>query len=370
MKNISEIKKEDLGEVSLFTGCLGDYHGDGFADCILAFPTDHQAISSRLSVDRNVSSIVSSIRVARSTVAENGSLWFWVKDSYVGGGLVMMPNKVVIGATCDGKWVVRNEIAWECHVADPVPENRLKRSYEKLFHLATGTTYFYDRTVGLGKPKKAIWKNGIPLSRTGVVGKKYYNHIAKSTELTDEEKANAKVALATTIEQLNVGEISDYRMAIRGIHKVSRARQNIVSEKGFSIVKTKTHSFPVSDLWRDARFLTNKGMPKELISTMVKLSCKPDGVVLDLFPSEVTAIAVVGTGRKYVAVSTDEALLGRIGNTLSIYSKGNLFSDDFKSWKTEITNHNWGLKVEVDNANEANKEAHPVQEAQEAVHNA
>lgn len=236
----------------------------------------------------------------------------------------MVPDRIAMAASDHGKWTIRNEVAWECKVADPAPESRLKRSYEKAFHLATGSGYFYDRTMGEHPKQVLAWKGGAPSSKTGVVGSKYCKYINDAPSLTSDERQAARQAMTETFNQLNSGEISDYRVAIRGIHKVSGSRAKEVAEKGFSISKTKSHSLPSSDLWRDARGMTNKWIPGSVVSSMVRLACKPGGVVLDLFPSESTAAAVVVTGRRYVAVSTNDFLLGRIW---SAYGQGSLFDE-------------------------------------------
>jgi hypothetical protein len=255
---------------------------------------------------------------------------------YVDGGLAMIPQKIVMWLIFDNEWVIRNEVVCECKVADPAPENRLKRSHETAFHLATGMGYYYDRTMGAAKKQgpawkngTLAWKNGIPSSRTGVVGRKYAKYINESTDLSDEERQAARSAMMETFGQLNSGEISDYRVAIRGIHKVDGARAKEVAAKGFSISKTRTHSLPVSDLWRDARGSSSKPIPKELVSMMVRLTCRPGGVVLDLFPAEETARVVLSLGRRYVAVSSDEALLARMEAALSAgNTEGNLFDEE------------------------------------------
>jgi site-specific DNA-methyltransferase (adenine-specific) len=355
LKNVSEITKDNLGKVSLFAGCLGDYQGEGFANCVLAFPgvIGDRDISSTAGVDRGIPPVVSAVCVARIAIEGSGSLWLWVKDVYINGGLAMIPHKVVIGSTCSGQWVVRNEIAWKCQVADPAPENRLKRSYEKLFHLTTGMDYFYDRKMGLISSLASKRKNSPSLPKTGIAGKKYNKYINTSVQLTEAEKLAASEALAETTEQLRAGEISDYRMAIRGIHKVSGSRARVVAEKGFSIIKTKFHSWPGSDLWEAKKhvwstgLLTNKEMPSGLVSIMVMLSCKPGGVVLDLFPSEATARAVIDAGRKYVAISTDEALLEKIGASCGI--EGNSL---FEKTSTEIEEHNTGEISKVEESEE------------------
>ena len=52
---------------------------------------------------------------------------------YENGALPGTSWKIAFDLEQYGGWKVRNEIVYPCKVADPAPENRLKRGYEKLF---------------------------------------------------------------------------------------------------------------------------------------------------------------------------------------------------------------------------------------------
>ena len=104
--------------------------------------------------------------------------------------------------------------------------------------------------------------------------------------------------------------------------------------------------------------MTNKGVPIVIATMMVKLACPPDGVVLDLFPSESTAEAVLAAGRKYAAISTDEALLEGIGSRFG--ADGNGLFDDGVLAPTEATDEDGGRPKEAEGACEAHE---AVQEA-------
>lgn len=59
-------------------------------------------------------------------------------------------------------------------------------------------------------------KDGRVVSATGVRGLKYRRKIELSTELTDEERKNAYNALDSVLERMQKGELTDFRMVIRG----------------------------------------------------------------------------------------------------------------------------------------------------------
>lgn len=59
-------------------------------------------------------------------------------------------------------------------------------------------------------------KDGRVVSATGASGLKYRRKIELSTELTDEERKNAYNALDSVLERMQKGELTDFRMVIRG----------------------------------------------------------------------------------------------------------------------------------------------------------
>ena len=326
MKTIVDFETGDIPAFSMLVGHPCDIPRDGFADCILAFPTQIDGFQASAQVER----IVEELIVSHRLLSNSGSMWVCARESYNSGRLAMIPERIVMELVEKQKWIIRNEVILECKVADPAPESRLKRSYEKAFHLAKGMQYSYDRTMGTGK--RWGWEtskggNGKLSSRTGVVGTKYAKYIHESTLLTYDEKQAARAALAMTFQQFNAGEISDYRMAIKGIHKVSGFRAKEVAKKGFSISKTKSHSLPMSDLWRDAKTAQWKDVPGSVAELMVRLTCPLEGVVFDLFPSKETAIAVLRSGHKYVAASPVEAILEDIASHCAPFLGGSLFDD-------------------------------------------
>jgi hypothetical protein len=252
--------------------------------------------------DRRYTDVVAAVISAADSYSPDASLWLWLRGGYDNGSLSMSAWKAIIELKKAG-WLVRNEVVLGCKVADPAPENRLKRGHENLYHLSRSLKYYYDRTMGSGS-KGLLQKNnrGVLVTKSGVVGSKYATQITESPFMTEDERANAMKALNESQEMMLRGEISDFRMCIKGVHKVTRAVATMVEQNGFYIRRTKSHSDMVSDLWPAFSSETNSCMPRGVVLSILRLSCEPGGDVFDIFPSPAVAKVVAASGRAYVAM--------------------------------------------------------------------
>jgi len=277
------------------------------ASCILAFP-------SKVPVE----DIVNSVEQSSEFVDENASMWLWVRGQYDVGSLSLDSFKVASELINKG-WIVRNEVAWACKVSDPAPENRLKRSYEKIFFLVRGTNYYFDRTLGLGTKNKLLKnKHGNCITRSGVVGAKYAHQIEQSPFLSNDEKITAMNALQDATRRMESGEISDFRMSIRGLHQVTRSVAEKVDIHGFHVRITKSRSNLLEDLWVSCSSESNSCVPQKILLALLRLSSPMGGLVFDLFPSTRTANIVMESGRQYLAkgiyLSRDEETADQLFN--------------------------------------------------------
>jgi hypothetical protein len=260
------------------------------AVCVLAF-TDNQDLEK----------VVNIISKSDDMIAPDASLWLWTRGKYENGALSGVNWKIAFNLEQHDGWLVRNEIVFPCKVADPAPENRLKRGYEKLLHLVRSPNYYYDRTMGKAQQNNLSRnKGGTIVTRSGVVGTKYLRQINGSPFLSEEEKSSALIALRNVGTQLDRGEISDFRLILRGVHKTTKNISEKVDQHGFYIRITKYHSLPMDDLWTSFSFETNARVPSGALLSILRLSCPVNGLVLDLFPSTDTEKTVVESGRVYV----------------------------------------------------------------------
>jgi DNA modification methylase len=110
--------------------------------------------------DEYVANMVAVFREVRRVLADDGTLWLNLGDSYAGGGrgglqghspeglkpkdLVGIPWRVAFALQADGWWL-RQDIIW--HKPNPMPESvtdRCTKAHEYVFLLSKSARYFYD----------------------------------------------------------------------------------------------------------------------------------------------------------------------------------------------------------------------------------
>jgi DNA modification methylase len=97
------------------------------------------------SLDEYVAALVSVFAEVRRVLADNGTLWVNLGDSYgKNKQLLGIPWRVAFALQSDG-WYLRSEVIW--NKPNPMPESvtdRLTKSHETIFLLAKNEQYFYD----------------------------------------------------------------------------------------------------------------------------------------------------------------------------------------------------------------------------------
>lgn len=92
-----------------------------------------------------IANLVDVFRCVRDALADDGTLWLNLGDSYgKGKQLLMIPARVALALQSDG-WILRQDIIWAKN--NPMPESvtdRCTKAHEYLFLLSKGPRYFYD----------------------------------------------------------------------------------------------------------------------------------------------------------------------------------------------------------------------------------
>jgi len=92
-----------------------------------------------------IAAIAEVFRCVRDVLADDGTLWLNIGDSYgKGKQLLMIPARVALALQADG-WVLRQDIIW--HKPNPMPESvrdRCTKAHEYIFLLTKSERYFYD----------------------------------------------------------------------------------------------------------------------------------------------------------------------------------------------------------------------------------
>lgn len=218
-----------------------------------------------------IANLVEIFHEVKRVLAEDGTLWIVIADSYSGGDkkkskvklrkpkdLIGIPWMLAFALRDDG-WYLRSDIIWEKQRVFPESvKDRCTRSYEHVFMLTKNQYYYYDADA-IREPVKEISLKRI---RYGWHGK--------------GDDGNGSYA----------GFGACDKMGERMVNPAGRNKRDVWH--------VNTVSYP------EAHFAT---YPPELIRPCILAGTRPGGVVLDPFMgSGTTALVALQEGRDYVGI--------------------------------------------------------------------
>ncbi len=227
-----------------------------------------------------------------------GSFWLNIGDTYNGKGLVGIPWRVAFELTDVQGWTMRNSVVWnKLKGGMDNSKDRLANVHENLFHFVKQPKgYYYNADAIRSKPREAKVVNGAVVSATGVSGVRYKRQLELSTALDENEKKAAFAALDRMLADVGAGNVSDFRMIIRGQQRATHSDSEKVSgrakelrDKGFYFLKFHPNGSKPGDVWdiipedtqrRGAHFAP---YPIDLCRRPLLATCPPGGIVLDPF---------------------------------------------------------------------------------------
>jgi site-specific DNA-methyltransferase (adenine-specific) len=261
----------------------------------------------------------------RRVLKSRGSFWLNIGDAYQNKNLLGLPWRVAFCLQDEG-WTLRNSIIWNKVKGGPDnAKDKLRNVHENVFHFVKNPkSYYYNADAIRSKPGSTRVVNGAVVSATGVSGVRYRRQIELSTALTDAEKAAAYEALNTILHELQTGNLSDFRMIIRGQQRTTHSDSERVSgrarelqEKGFYFLKYHPNGSKPSDVWdilpedtqnRESHFAP---YPEDLCRIPLLATCPEDGIALDPFcGTGTTNLVAFHLGRRSVGVDLSEEYLG------------------------------------------------------------
>lgn len=265
--------------------------------------------------DTYVTNLIQIFRAARDVLADDGSLWLNMGDRYVDKDLVGMPWRIALALKDDG-WILRQDVIWDKKTLTQSAKDRLRTLHEYVFHLVKRPKYYYDRKAILERHEESPKIVGDKVvSITGVTGDKYRSDI-KASDLTEAKKRAALGAIDQAMSDMRAGKIVDFRMQIRGKHRVlngdvarlsGRARE--LNEKGFFIKTQKAEGHLPGNIWRMVPENAHRTdphcavYPVGLMELPIKSTCPPGGIVLDPFAGTGTSIvSALKHGRRGVGI--------------------------------------------------------------------
>lgn len=227
-----------------------------------------------------------------------GSFWLNIGDTYSGKGLLGIPWRIAFELTDTQGWTLRNSVVWnKLKGGMDNSKDRLANVHENVFHFVKQTKgYYYNADAIRSKPREAKVVNGAVVSATGVSGVRYKRQIELSTALDQNEKIAAFAALENILSDVAGGNLSDFRMIIRGQQRATHSNSEKVSgrakelrDKGFYFLKYHPKGSKPGDVWdiipedtqrRGAHFAP---YPLDLCRKPLLATCPPGGIVLDPF---------------------------------------------------------------------------------------
>ena len=253
-----------------------------------------------------------------------GSFWLNIGDSYASKSLAGIPWRIALKMLNEQDWILRNEVVWhKVKGGLDTAADKLRNVHEKLFHFVKMPKFYYNADAIRSKPKQAKIRNGAVVSATGVRGVRYHRQIEMSTALNEEEKCAAKSALSRMLQQIKDGEISDFRMIIRGQQRVTHSNSQRVSGRagelaanGFYFLRYHPSGTKPSDVWdilpedTQHRALHFSPYPEDLCKIPLLSTCPPGGVIIDPFCGTGTTMAVAqNLRRKSVGIDNGPSYL-------------------------------------------------------------
>jgi DNA modification methylase len=223
-----------------------------------------------------LSAMVEVFRAVRDVLADDGTLWLNIGDSYgKGKQLLMIPARLALALQADG-WVLRQDIIW--HKPNPMPESvrdRCTKAHEYIFLLSKSSRYFFDGT--------AMQEDAIYGSRGSVFhkGKTADHQLGRASKIPRQSKVR--------------GEFNGKTNAIPG-REAFRAIRETRNKRSVWSVSTRPY--------KKAHFAT---FPSDLIEPCVLAGSRIGDIVLDPFMgSGTTAAVAIEHGRAYLGCELNQ----------------------------------------------------------------
>jgi DNA modification methylase len=271
--------------------------------------------------EQYIDSLLSVFAELKRVLKPQGSFWLNIGDTYYKKNLVGIPWRTAIAMKDRCGWILRNSVIWNKVKGGPDnATDKLRNVHENIFHFVKSTRYFYDADAVRSKAGKSRVVNGSVVSATGVSGVRYRRQIELSTALTSTQKQEAYEALDAILEDVRLGNLSDFRMIIRGQQRTTHSDKESVSgrareltERGYYFLKYHPNGAKPSDVWdilpedTQKRSVHFAPYPEDLCKIPILATCPEEGVALDPFcGTGTTNLVAMQLGRKSIGIDLSD----------------------------------------------------------------
>lgn len=234
-----------------------------------------------------IAAMVEVFRCVRDVLADDGTLWLNLGDSYGDGKqLLGMPWRTALSLKDDG-WVLRQELIWA--KPNPMPESvtdRCTKAHETIFLLAKRPKYYFDHEA----IKEPVAASTILRLRQDVANQRGSDRVPGKTNgamKAVRSKANSFKREGSKREQAIPGQAV-------GAHRPDRAE----SEYDLDTRNRRSVWTVATRPYKGAHFAT---FPPELIEPCILAGSRTGDIVLDPFMgSGTTAAVALQHGRQYL----------------------------------------------------------------------
>lgn len=231
-----------------------------------------------------IAAMVEVFRCVRDVLADDGTLWLNIGDSYAKGELLGIPWRVALALKADG-WKFRQDIIWE--KPNPMPEsvrNRCTKAHEYIFLMAKSKRYLCDM--------EAIREHAAASS------------VARWAQNVEHQKGSDRVPGKTNGTMKAVGGSRAKRDGSKraevmpgqtmGTHRTDRKEREYDTE-----MRNRRSVWSIATRpYKGAHFAT---FPPALIEPCVLAGSRANDIVLDPFMgSGTTAAVALQHGRRYL----------------------------------------------------------------------